>query len=60
MIIVAQTEEWLYTGLPLDRFDKIHLCDGELVTRPNSEFNGRAAKDRLFKFIKSYTAHGVV
>lgn len=56
LIVVAQTDEWLHTGLPVDRFDKIHLCDGELTTLDASTFNGMAAKERLFRFMRSYTA----
>ncbi len=60
LIIVVQTDEWLHTGLPVDRFDKIHLCDGALATRATGELNGKVAKDRLLKLMNSYTALGDV
>ncbi len=30
LILVLQTDEFLHSGLPVDRIDKIHLCQGQL------------------------------
>lgn len=55
IIIVVQTDEWLVTGLPIDRINKIHLCDGVLVASKHGPVSGENQRGRLINLLKAYT-----
>lgn len=56
LILVAQTDELLQTGLPVDRFQEVHLCSGSVQAwgKPASALNDDVRKHELVTLLRLY------
>lgn len=54
LIVVVQTDEWLYTGLPVNRIDRIHRCDGQLVAYESGKAPVSDATQRMIARLQAY------
>lgn len=54
LIMIIQTGELLFTGLPVDRIDEIHPCTGDLAVGVDTKVSGMALTTAMLALLRLY------
>lgn len=54
LLLVIQTDEVLFTGLPVDRITGLHRCGGPIACFATPEAPETRVEARLFRFLRAF------